>query len=86
MDSKQQKRLKYLIIALILSVIALLIFFTEEKIIGELPPVGQTIYRESISINTSILKEPILQVLQPFESISLPDDIEIGRENPFIPY
>lgn len=86
-DVSQQKRLKYLMIVLIVSVIAFLIFFALEKIIKELPPLShERSYIEVIFIDISVLEKPILKVLQPFEAISLPEDIEIGRENPFISY
>lgn len=86
-EINQKNRLKLLIAILTIAVITFLIFLIEQKIIQELPEQSSDIPPvKTFSIDTNILKDPFLQALQPFEPISLPEDIEIGRENPFIPY
>ena len=48
-------------------------------------PVFQPTPPPEIKINLEILKNPILEQLEPFETIS-PFEGEVGRENPFLPY
>ena len=47
--------------------------------------------REEVKINFEVLKNPLLQSLQPFSDIqpfkeSTTTDEKLGRENPFLPY
>lgn len=41
--------------------------------------------QKKVEINFEVLKNPLLQNLQPFEEIPLFEG-ETGRENPFLPY
>jgi len=83
---KIQKRF-ILILGIILLIIILVIwqgFFVKEKPI--LP--GETFKpSKKVEIDFEILESPILKGLQPFEGIeSIGEEVEIGRENPFLPY
>jgi hypothetical protein len=49
------------------------------------PPVSKPAPPREIKINFDILKNPILEKLQPFEFIPLFEE-KPGRENPFTPY
>jgi hypothetical protein len=85
-ERKVQKRF-ILVLVIILLIIALIIwqgFFVEEK-----PVLPGEIVKPSkkIEIDFEILESPIIKGLQPFEEIgSIEAGIEIGRENPFVPY
>jgi len=84
---EKQKRLKYLLVILIVLIVAALFVFSRNFFVKESPissDIGFTL--ERISINFDVLKNPLLQELQPFEEIPYPEEMEIGRENPFIPY
>lgn len=57
--------------------------FTTKKI-----PLQETLipqFVKKVKINLEILKNPLLQTLQPIEKIT-PLETEPGRENPFLPY
>ena len=43
------------------------------------------LHRQSININWELLKNPILEKLEPFEEIA-PLPASPGRKNPFLPY
>ncbi|TET84262.1 MAG: hypothetical protein E3J36_01775 [Candidatus Nealsonbacteria bacterium] len=83
---KIQKRFT-LILGIILLIIVLVIwqgFFVKEKPI--LP--GEVVKpSKRVEIDFEILESPILKGLQPFEEIApIGEEVEIGRENPFVPY
>ena len=92
---EQQKRQKYLIIVFI-AIISLIIllrapnFFTNLKKTTVLEPSIETLGLEGIEeppqikLNLKTLEDPIFKVLRPFED-SLPERINIGRNNPFNP-
>ena len=85
---EKTKRQRYLIIVfLIVILIASFIiwrgFFVKEK------PPEEVISKpkREIKIDFEILKNPVLEGFQPVEKIiPLGPEIEIGRENPFLPY
>ncbi len=81
---KTQKLLAFLTFLLII----IAIFFISQRLIIKkvlieevaIPkPVG------TIEIDTEILKNPLLESLQPIEKI-IPLETGVGRENPFLPY
>jgi len=85
---EQIKKQKYLILVfgiviLITAVILWKGFFAKEKPpeVGILP-----IPTKKIEINFEIFKNPLLEELQPIEKIIPETGVEIGRENPFLPY
>jgi hypothetical protein len=85
-ERRVQKRF-ILILVIILLIIVLVIwqgFFVEEK-----PVSPGEIVRPSkkIEIDFEILESPVVKGLEPFEEIGpIEAGIEIGRENPFVPY
>lgn len=86
---EKRKIQKYfiLILGITLLIIALVIwqgFFVKEKLVlpGEILKPSK-----KVEIDFEILESPILKGLQPFEKIPpLGEEVEIGRENPFMPY
>jgi len=86
---EERKIQKYLvwILGIILLIISLVIwrgFFVKET-----PVLPEEIVKPSkkIEINFDILESSILKGLQPFEEIEpAGEEVEIGRENPFMPY
>ena len=56
-------------------------YFRKEKTITA-PPQFPVVERK-IEIDFSVLENPILKELQPFEKIAPPSIEEIGKENPF---
>jgi hypothetical protein len=85
-ERKIQKRFIF-ILGIILLIIVLVIwqgFFVKEEPIlpGEIAKPSK-----KVEINFKILESPILKGLQPFEEIEpIGEEVEIGRENPFVPY
>ncbi len=94
---KQKKTQRILILILIILLLATIFFIwqgffkKEEGIISSGPPV----IRKEIKINFDVLKNPLLEELQPFSGIEPFQEVsaspgepekKIGRENPFIPY
>ena len=85
---EKTKKQKYLIIVFLVVILitALVIwrgFFIKEK------PSEKVISKpkREIQIDFETLKNPILEEFQPIEKIiPLGPEIEIGRENPFLPY
>jgi len=70
-----------LIIALVLAVWFGKDFFVKPSFLApSSPPQAR-----KVEINFEVLKNPLLQDLQPFEEIP-PFEGETGRENPFLPY
>ena len=84
---EKQKRLKYLLVMLIVLIVVALFVFSRNFFVKE-PPISSGIgfTMERININFDVLKDPLLQKLQTFEEIPYPEEMEIGRENPFVPY
>ena len=85
-ERKIQKRF-ILILGTILLIIVLVIwrgFFVKEKPISP----GEIVEpAKRVEIDFEILESPILKGLEPFEEIEpIEAGIEIGRENPFLPY
>lgn len=86
--TEKVKKQKYLI--LIFAVVILIIvfvlwkgYFTKE----EPPEVGiLPLPIKKIEINFEIFKNPLLEELQPIEKIIPETGVEIGRDNPFLPY
>ncbi len=85
---QERKKQKYLI-AIVLAVFVITgvilwfgYFRKPEPVLEEVPPL---IGVKEIKIDFSVLENPFLQQLQPFEQVS-PFEGEIGRENPFLPY
>lgn len=83
-----QKRLRYLLIILfVLVIVALFIFGWNFFKLPESTIPSMSYFRpKNIEINFDVFKNPFLQELQPFEDISYPEEIKIGRESPFLPY
>ena len=83
---KIQKRF-ILILGIVLFVIVLVIwqgFFVKEKpiFLGEIVKPSK-----KVEIDFETLESPILKGLRPFEEIApIGEEVEIGRENPFVPY
>ena len=88
LNEDKQKRLVYLIIIFIVLVIIALFVFSKSFFVKQPSiPSGTSFGLQEISINFNILENPFVQMLEPFEEISYPsEEIEIGRENPFITY
>lgn len=79
---KRQIYLGVLLVVVIFGIIFLVwnYFFAEPQ-----PVIFQPTPPPEIKINFEILKNPILEELEPFERI-LPFADMVGRENPFVPY
>lgn len=87
LTGEKQKRLKYLVVILIIVFVAALFVFSKSFFVKELAdPSLITFKPKTIKINFDVLKDPFLEELQVFEEISYPEEMKIGRENPFIPY
>jgi len=72
LSSKQETRLKYLAIIVVISVIVFLVVFAENYLIKEIPSLSQsTTGIERVEIDFTVLENPILKEFQPFEEISL---------------
>ncbi|MCK4454367.1 hypothetical protein KAU51_03470 [Candidatus Parcubacteria bacterium] len=84
---EKQKRLKYLVVILIVLVVVTLFVFSKSFFVKESVTPSQKVFQlKTVKINFDVLKDPFLEELQVFEEISYPEEMEIGRENPFIPY
>ena len=85
---KQKKKQKYLLglAGLVVLTIAGVIyfgFFRERKdVVVGVTPVSSV---EEIKVDFSVLENPFLEKMKPFEKIPEYEG-EIGRENPFLPY
>jgi len=84
---QKRKKQKYLIaIAVIVFAISGVIlwfgYFRKPEPVSEVVPVSEV---KAIKIDFSVLENPFLQEIQPFEQIP-PFEGDIGRENPFLPY
>ncbi|PJB99228.1 MAG: hypothetical protein CO077_02850 [Candidatus Nealsonbacteria bacterium CG_4_9_14_0_8_um_filter_35_12] len=80
-----KRRQQYLILLLIVVVLGILFLVWNYFLAKPLPPVFPPVPPSEIKINFEILKNPILEKLQPFEKIP-PFEEKPGRENPFTPY
>jgi hypothetical protein len=85
---EKRQRLQYLIPVLIgLLLVTLFVvwqgYFVKEEIPTFIEPFKRPL--KKVEINFQLLKDPIFQVLQPFEEISPPEE-ELGREDPFTPH
>jgi len=82
------KKQKYLILVFVIVILITVFvlwkgFFTKEKPLE----VGIiSIPTKKIKINFEIFKNPLLEELQPIEKIIPETGVEIGRDNPFLPY
>lgn len=89
---KKQKSLIFILVIVIFAISAVFLYSSFKK--DKSSVVKKTLTTEKIKIDFSILENPILQQLQPFEDIlSLAEEAsqkgeigKIGRDNPFIPY
>lgn len=86
---QKEGKQKYLIfLVLILATIAIYFLVQNFLIKKEGLPleVGKTIKKVQIDFGFFESKKTILDQLNSFEEITLPADIQAGRENPFLPY
>lgn len=85
---EKRKTQRYLIfVFLIVSFITFWVFWRGYFVKEELPLPKVTLPPPpKIEINFELLKHPILEKLEMFEKIQPIEEVEIGRENPFIPY
>jgi hypothetical protein len=81
-----KKRQIYLVLLLILIISAILFLFWNYFFIKPAPPVVQPLPPPEIKINFEILKSPLLEELELIYQQIPPITVELGRENPFIPY
>jgi len=82
------KRQKYLIIVFLIVILITAFVLWKGFFVKEKPP-EEVISKlvKTIEIDFETLKSPILENFEPLEKIPpLGPEIEIGRENPFIPY
>jgi flagellar basal body-associated protein FliL len=82
-EPKRQRQ--YLILLLVVIVLVVSFLVWNYFLAKPASPVSKPTPPAEIKINFEILKNPILEELQPFEEIP-PFEEGIGRENPFTPY
>ena len=80
-----KRRKQYLILLLVVIVIGALFLIWNYFFLKLVPSISKPAPPREIKINFEILKNPILEKLQPFEKIP-PFEEKPGRENPFVPY
>ncbi|OIO45672.1 MAG: hypothetical protein AUJ24_00185 [Parcubacteria group bacterium CG1_02_36_42] len=80
-----KRRKQYLILLLVVIVIGALFLIWNYFFLKPAPSISKPAPPREIKINFEILKNPILEKLQPFEKIP-PFEEKPGRENPFTPY
>jgi len=80
-----KRRKYYLILLFIVILIGALFLIWNYFFLKPVPSVSKPTPPREIKINFEILKNPILEKLQPFEFIPLFEE-KPGRENPFTPY
>ena len=80
-----KRKQQYLILLLIVIVLGVSFLVWNYFLAKPALPVSKPTPPAEIKINFEILKNPILEKLQPFEKIP-PFEEGIGRENPFTPY
>lgn len=93
-QKKTQRNLIFILLGVFLIIIIVLWqgFFKKEE--EEILPVSIIFPKKEVKINFEILKNPLLEKLQPFSEITPFEEIippkgkpeKVGRENPFIPY
>lgn len=87
--TQERKKQKYLMFALILTVLAILLIiwwgFFLRKTSQSFEQPASTFTPAKIEIDWQTLKDPSLQALKSWEEIPSLEE-ETGRENPFIPY
>lgn len=85
-EKKKQKRLIYLLLAVLIITGFILWqgFFKKPPSVIEEPSAAALNF-EKAEIDFTLLENPILKELQPFERIE-PFEEKVGRENPFLPY
>jgi hypothetical protein len=83
----EPKRRKYYLILLVIAVVIGVLFLVWNLFFLRAPVsvVSKPSPPQEIKINFEILKNPLLEKLQPFEYIPLFEG-KPGRENPFTPY
>ncbi|MDI6591444.1 MAG: hypothetical protein QME61_00655 [Patescibacteria group bacterium] len=79
---EKRKKQKYLILTIIILTILMGIWY---GFLLKPKPLPKVFKPPEIKINFEVLKNPLLEELQPFEEIK-PFEEKIGRENPFISY
>jgi len=85
---EKRKRLRYFVPVLIITILVTAFVIWQGFFVQEGLPVAEEIVEipiKKIKIDFQVLKNPIFEDLQPFEEIP-PFEVEIGRENPFLPY
>jgi hypothetical protein len=80
-----KRRKQYLILLLIVIILGILFLAWNYLINKHVPSIPKPTPPPEIKINFDILKNPLLEELEPFEKIPAFEE-KIGRENPFIPY
>jgi len=80
-----KRKQQYLILLLIVIVIGILFLVWNYFFLKLAPSVSKPTPPREVKINFEILKNPILEKLQPFEKIPSFEE-KPGRENPFTPY
>jgi len=82
----EPKRRKYYLILLLVVVVIGVLFLIWNYFFLKAPlPISKPTPPREIKINFEILKNPILEKLQPFEFIPLFEE-KSHRDNPFVPY
>ncbi len=85
-EKKKQKRLVYLVIAVLLTTFLVIWFGFFRKLEVGLPkPPSAALEFEKVEIDFSLLENPLLKELEPFEGIERFEG-QAGRENPFLSY
>ncbi|KPJ55209.1 hypothetical protein AMJ47_01725 [Parcubacteria bacterium DG_72] len=80
---KKQQYLLYIVLGILAVTFVILWFGYFQKPVQAPAPEEVVISRENIVIDYSILENPILKVLLPFEETPLYEG-ELGKENPFL--
>lgn len=89
--TQKNKRQKYLILVFFLIILAIILilcfnfFVKSEETVSPMTTSPLIDKSKRIEINFDVLKNPLLEELQPFEEIA-PFEEEPGRANPFLPY
>jgi hypothetical protein len=85
-ERKKQKYLVYVFIVILFGIF-LVFWFGFLRKPETMPPVKslEDFKFKKVEIDFSLLKEPALKELKPFETIK-PFEGNLGRENPFLPY
>ena len=85
-EKKKQKRLVYLVIAVLLTTFLVIWFGFFRKLEVGLPkPPSAALEFEKVEIDFSLLENPALRELESFEAIPQFEG-DLGRKNPFVPF